>query len=71
MQSVRIVLTGLAPGGQREEFATVVSVTALDRDAGLHLDEAQFRAGVRGLAGPWCVLADYEIARVEELPLAA
>lgn len=61
---VRVVLTGVSPGGHREHFSTVIALSSFSRAAGVHLEQARFRAGVRGLAAPWQVLADYEITSV-------
>ena len=61
---VRVVLSGVSPGGRREHFSTVIALSSSSRAAGAHLEQAQFRAGVRGLAAPWEVLADYEITSI-------
>jgi hypothetical protein len=59
---VRVELSGASPSGKREQFATIVVVSSSDRTAGKHLQQAEFRARVRGLSAPWEVLAEYDIA---------
>lgn len=55
---VRVVLSGTTPQGTREEFGTTIAVSVAERRRGSHLEEARFRAGVRGLGAPWQVIAD-------------
>lgn len=42
--------------GTREQFWTTVSASADDCAAGRHVEQAMFRAGVRGLEAPWEVV---------------
>lgn len=60
---MRVVLSGTTPRTRMEQFSTIVRVSSGELSTSAHLDQARFRAGVRGLASPWRVDAEYEIAR--------
>ena len=61
---IRVVLSGQTPMGTRESFWTTVSASADDCAAGRHVEQAMFRAGVRGLEAPWEVI---EVSTVSAL----
>lgn len=59
---IRVVLSGQTPMGTRESFRTTVSASADDCATGRHIEQAIFRAGVRGLEAPWEVVEVFTIA---------
>lgn len=56
--AVRIDVEGTSPSGRSEIVSTTVIVSSEQRAAGLHLAEARFRAGVRGLNSPYRIVGE-------------
>lgn len=58
--AIRIVLEGTTPSGLPETMTTTVVASPEQRAVGAHVDEAYFRAGVRGLKAPFRIVAEQE-----------
>lgn len=62
--AIRIVVEGTTPGGLSESMSTTVVASPEQCVVGSHVDEACFRAGVRGLSAPFRLVAEEMVSCV-------
>ena len=62
--AIRIEVEGTTPSGFPESMTTTVVASPEQCAVGAHVDEACFRAGVRGLGAPFRIVAEDVVSRV-------